>query len=182
MNPLVEQVSKYRLAGEPCPRDLEILITGCGALLQELGIEINGDESWAPWADKSYLSESDFRDPDIVANVKAIDDTFRFIRFVARADDSECIGYWCGPEGRPVAESPLVYYDTEGQFRLCGGRFVEAIFFISYDEESLSRLRMICASLGVQLDFKTIDDIVIPATNVTPDKFHLERYAAHKGA
>ena len=182
MSPLVKQVSKHRLDGEPCPRDLEILITGCGALLQELGIEINGNEWWAPWADKSYLSEADYQNPDIAANVKAIDDTFRFIRFVALADSGEYIGYWCGPERRPAAKSPLVYYNSEGQFRLCGGRLVEAVFFVSTNEKALRKLRMTCASHGVQLNFKTIDDIAIPSTNVTPDKFHLERYAAYKGA
>ena len=181
MNILVQQVSKNRLGGESCPKDLEILITQHFDILEDMGVEINGEESWAPWADKSYLTEADYRNPDIVANVKAIDDTFTCIRFVARTDDDECIGYWCGPEGRAVSESPLVYYDTEGCFRLCGTRFVESLFFLSYDENALARLRAAFASLGTPLEFNSLDDIVIPVTGCSPESYHDEKYRKYKG-
>lgn len=176
MNPLVDLVSKHRLGGEPCPKDLEILITHGSDLLEELGIEINGDPSWAPWTDKSYLTAADYQDPDIAANVKAIDETFAMIRFAARTDQGEFIGYWSGPEGRTAAAGPLVYYDTEGQFRLCGARFIEALFFVSYDEELLARLKHTVAGHGVPLAFESIDEIAIPQANCTPDEFHQERY------
>lgn len=182
MNALVAQVSKHRLGGEPCPKDLEVLLTHCGAILQEVGIEISGDPAWAPWADKSYLTEADYRNPDIAANVKAIDDTFACISFVGRTEDGECIGYWRGAERRPISASPVVCYDTEGQFRLCGTRFIEALFFISYDEDALEQLRVAVANLGVPLEFESIDEIVIPQTISSPDSFHKERYEKYKEA
>ena len=48
MNTPASQVSKNRLGGEPCPKDLEVLLTHCGAILQELGVEISGDLKWTP--------------------------------------------------------------------------------------------------------------------------------------
>lgn len=182
MHALVGQVSKHRLGGQPCPKDLEVLITHCRPILEELGIEISSDPTWAPWADKSYLTDADYRNPDIAANVKAIDDTFAFIRFVGRTDDGECIGYWCGPEGRMVADGPVVCYDTEGQFRLCGARFIEALFFILYDEDALKKLRLAVAGFGVPLEFESIDDITTPQTSRSPDVFHKERYEKYKNA
>jgi hypothetical protein len=182
MSARVEDVSKYRLRGEPCPKDLEILIRRGASLLEEMGIEIGGDPTWAPWADKSYLTEADYRDPDIAANVKALDDTFAFVRFVARTDQGECIGYWCGPENRAVGDSPVVYYDTEGQFRLCGTRFVEALFFVMYGDDMLNRVRTVCSDLGIPLGFDSIDDIVIPEGIVSPESYHQERYQKHKHA
>lgn len=182
MTSLAHQVSKYRLGGEPCPRDLEVLITHCSAILHDMGVEISGDSTWAPWADKSYLTEADYRDPDIAANVKAIDDTCALISFVGSTDEGECIGYWRGPERRAISASPLVCYDTEGQFTLCGSKFIEALFFISYDEEALERLRAAVAKLGVPLEFASIDEIVIPQTIRSPDSFHKERYEKHKEA
>jgi hypothetical protein len=182
MNALVDQVSKHRLGGQACPSDLEVLITHCHPILEELGIEISGDPAWAPWADKSYLTEADYRDPDIAANVKAIDDTFAHIRFVARTENGECIGYWLGPEGRMVADGPTVYYDTEGQFRLGGSRFIEALFFVLYGDEVLEKLRLAAAAFGVPLEFESIDDIAIPQASCSPEAFHLDRYHKHKNA
>jgi hypothetical protein len=182
MKTLADQVSTYRLGGEPCPRDLELLLTRGGPILDGLGIEISGDPDWAPWADKSYLTEADYRDPDIAANVKAIDDTFAHIRFVARTEQGESIGYWCGPEGRKAAEGPVVYYDTEGQFRLCGARFIEALFFVLYDDAGLEELRRAAAEWGVPLDFASIDDIAIPEPSITPEAFHLKQYERYKMA
>lgn len=182
MKTLADQVSEYRLGGQPCPKDLDVLISHCRPLLDDLGIEISGDPAWAPWADKSYLTEADYRNPDIAANVKAIDDTFALTRFVARTENGECIGYWGGPEGCQVADGPVVYYDTEGQFRLCGARFIEALFFVLYGDDGLEKLRLAAAGLGVPLEFETIDDITIPQASCSPEAFHLERYHKHKNA
>ena len=150
--------------------------------LDDLGIEVSGDPEWAPWADKSYLTEADYRNPDIAANVRAIDDTFALIRFVARTENGECIGYWSGPEGRRVADGPVVYYDTEGQFRLCGLRFVEALFFVLYDDDRLEQLRLAVGKHGVPLEFESIDDIAITQASCSPEAFHLGRYHEHKKA
>lgn len=172
-------LSHLRLHGEPCPPDLEQLVTHGLDWLTGLGVTFGFEKEWAPWADKSYLTPADLANPDIAANVKAIDDVCEYIRFVAQTDGGECIGYWVGPVPRPLSECPLVYYDTEGQFELCGSRFVESFFFLIYDEDTLVELREVCADLGIPLDFISLDDIPIPASSITPDAYHEQRYDWH---
>ena len=182
MPTLLESVTLNRLGGAACPDDLRILLADGIGLLRNLSVEVSGDASWQPWADKSYLTASDLANPDIAANVRAIDDTFEHINFVARTEDDICIGYWRGPDRAPLAGSPLVSYDTEGQFRLCGGRFVESLFFTLYDDEVLEEFRDACRGLGIDLSFESLDDIAIPSIDPTPEAFHLARYNAHKRA
>lgn len=182
MKALPELVSLNRLGGAPCPDDLRILLTDGIELLQALGVEVNGDASRKPWADKSYLTESDLADPDIAANVRAIDDTFEHINFVARMEDEIYIGYWRGPQQAPLEVCPLVSYDSEGQFHLCGGRFVEAFFFVSFDDVGLEDFRSGCRELGIELPFESIDDIATPVIDPDPKTFHLARYYEYKGA
>ena len=176
MKTTIEQVSINRLAGEECPKDLDNLILNAGALLDNMGININGEQYWEPWTDKSYLSESDLQNRDIMSNVKAIDELFGYIKFVAETDGGEFIGYWCGPENNQICDAPLVYYDTEGQFELCGSRFVEALFFLVYDDDLLEQLRCICKTVGIPLEFESIDDISIPKMNLTPNELHEIKY------
>ena len=182
MKSLPELVSLYRLRGAACPDDLRILLIDGIELLRNFYIEVDGDETWKPWTDKSYLTPTDLADPDIAANVRAIDDTFEHIDFVARTEEDIYIGYWRGPERVPIERSPLVSYDTEGQFRLCGSRFVESLFFVINDEEALDTFREDCRRLGIILGFESIDDITIPVVDPDPKSFHLARYYAYKVA
>lgn len=182
MPTLRESVTANRLRGDACPDDLRILLTEGIGLLQDLNVEVSGDPSWKPWADKSYLTESDLADPDISANVRAIDDTFEHIDFFARTEDDTCIGYWRSARKLPLGDSPLVSYDTEGQFRLCGSRFVEALFFVIYDDEALERFREACREFGIILSFDTLDDIPMSVVEPSLGAFHLARYNAHKRA
>ena len=181
MATLLQSVIANRLGGEPCPDDLRILLSDGAELLHSVCLEVSGDASWQPWADQSYLSPSDLADPDIAANVRAIDDTFEHINFFARTEEDTCIGYWRGPQRLPLQNSPLVSYDTEGQFRLCGGRFVESLFFVLSDDEALAQFRWSCVQLGIALPFESIDDVATPFVDPTPDAFHLARYHEHKG-
>ena len=176
MSALVDAISTNRLRGEPCPRDLQLLIENCPDLIADLGISLGVDADWAPWSDKSYLTPEDLANPDITANVKAIDEVCEHVRFVAQLDGGECIGYWVSPTLRPIAACPVVYYDTEGQFELCGGRFVESLFFLIYDDDALEEVRLKCAALGIPMEFSSLDDIKIPESTISPDDFHDQRY------
>lgn len=173
------QLTVKRLGGEACPRDLQLLADHCEPLLTDRGVRFGVEADWAPWADKSYLTDEDYANPDIAANVKAIDETCALVRFIAELDGGECIGYWVGPQARPIEECSVVYYDTEGQFTLCGGRFVESLFHLIYDDEALAELRLQCSRLGIPLNFETLDDIPIPPSVVAPDVFHNQRYEEH---
>lgn len=175
-------VSVNRLSGEKCPADLTLLLTKGEDLLFDLGVEVNGEASWQPWADKGYLTENDLRNPDIAANVQAIDDVFQCIDFVARLEDELYIGYWRGPQRRSIQDSPLVSYDSEGQFALCGARFVEALVSTIFDQDLREKFCASCSEIGVALSFESLDDIVIPAVDPTPEKYHSELYSKYKQA
>jgi hypothetical protein len=169
-------VSELRLRGQPCPADLAVLIERCGDLLDALGISIPVEPTWSPWTDKSYLTEHELSNPDIVANIRAIEHVCEMISFVAETDGGECIGYWTGPDDVLISKAALVYYDTEGMFYLCGSSFIDALYVLcsGYDgfEELLSRLR----DHGIRTDYSSEHEIPIPVMPQSPDAVHNEKY------
>ena len=175
LNELQKAISKNRLNNEKCPNDLVFLIEHCLDLLDEMGIELNGDENWNPWDDKSYLTEEDLKDPEIVSNVKAIDDTFKLISVVAATDESEFIGYWKGVENKPISEAPIVFYSNDGQFSLCGSRFIESLFFNIFDDELLGELKDRANNAGLKLNFVSIDELENPKTEISPEAYHIQQ-------
>jgi hypothetical protein len=176
-----ESISKFRLNNEDCPKDLVFLIDNFLSTLSDLEIEFNDKEGWEPWSDKSYLTEKDLADPDISANIKAIDDTFALISFVAGFPDGEYVGYWRGPENLAIENSPLVHYSNDGQFSLCGSDFIESLFFYVYDDETLDEIKRSAIASGIEMDFESIDDIEIKETEITPNEYHEKRYYQYKG-
>ena len=108
---------------------------------------------------------------------KATDDVFKLINFVAVTDESEAIGYWRGPSHTPLNSSPLVYYDTEGQFQLCGTRFVESLFFLNFHyKEGLERLREAFSKTKRPLDFDSADDLETPKLECPPNELRDKKY------
>ena len=140
----------------------------------------NPQLAWAPWSDKSYLTEEDLQDPDISANVRAIDDTFELISFVAATEDGEYVGYWRGVDDTPVANAPVVLYSNDGQFSLCGNRMIEAPFFISFGDDLLDELRSRANTHGFRLDFESIDDLPESQTTMKPDAYHMQQYVQYE--
>jgi hypothetical protein len=172
-----DALSKRRLGGEPVPKDLAFLLAHADALAKRTGIELNWEKEWAPWSDTSYLSAADRANPDIMANVRAIADVCELIAFVAAHEDGEYYGYWRGPGKRPVAESPVVRLDNEGQFNLCAGStFAEALLEQTFDEEQFGELRDWLRSLGVTVGAETQDDLASPKGKPSPDKMHKDLY------
>lgn len=177
----IENISKFRLGNEDCPRDLIFLIDNFLSTLSGLEIEFNDQERWEPWCDKSYLTKEDLADPDIAANIKAIDETFALISFVAEFPDGEYVGYWRGPEKSTIENSPLVHYSNDGQFSLCGSNFIEALYFYVYDDEVLEEIKKSAIASGIELDFESIDDIKIKETEISPSDNHEKKYYEYKG-
>ena len=179
----VAAFSKTRLGGEPLPLDLETLLLSSDALYSRTGVSIGGGADWAPWLDTSYLSEADKRNPDIIANVRAIADVCGLITFVAMHEDAEYIGYWRGPSQLLIANSPLVVLDNEGQFRICAGpRLVECLLERTYDNESFMELRSWFQTLGIVVPATAIKDLAYPAEPSDPDALHLALYTKYRGA
>lgn len=178
---IVQAFSIRRLNGEPIPDDVKILLDHKEELLNRTGIELNGDKGWEPWLDTSYLTETDWSRPEIRANVRAIADVCGLVSFIAAHEDAEYYGYWRGPSMRPVADAPLVLLDNEGQFRLCGSTFAEAVLERTHDEEQFTEMRDWLRSLGIVGLPEALTDLVCPQVRPSPGEMHEKLYNQHLG-
>jgi hypothetical protein len=180
---VLSQFSRNRLDGELVPQDVMALLGHRDELLQRTGVELNWQKSWAPWLDTSYLSAADRKNPDIMANVKAIVEVCGLVAFVGAEEDGNYFGYWRGPKKRPIAESPLVCLDNEGQFRLlAGSTFAEAILKAkTWDEKQFRELRRWLRSIGISIEWKTREDATYPDEPDNPSELHTKAYYRHLG-
>lgn len=170
---ILREFSLNRLGGEPVPEDLKVLLLHRDELARRTGFSLNWDKEWTPWLDSSYLSEDEKADPDISANVRATEEVCALIAFVAAYEDDEYLGFWRGPSLRPVANSPLVYFDNEGQFSLCGGESVsEAILAHAYDEDDFGELSDWMRSIGISIRWDSREDISYPEDSPPPHDVH----------
>jgi hypothetical protein len=179
---VLEAFSARRLGGEPVPEDVKILLGHARELAERSGVELNWEAESAPWLDTSYLTEEDRRNPDIMANVRAIADVCRYVAFIATCDDDEYLGYWRGPGLAPVAGAPLVVLDNEGQFGVCGSTFTEAVLNRSQGEEHFNELRDWLRSLGIEVREGSRYDWTSPMIEVPPDRMHRELYDRYLGS
>ena len=148
---IVKKFSKH-LGGEPVPMDLQVLLLHRNELEQRTGIVLTWEEDWTPWLDSSYLSEDEKANPEIAANIRALEEVCSLIAFVAACESDEYIGYWREPDKRAVADSPLTYFDNEGQFDLCGGtNIAEAILAQAFGEDHFQELRDWMRSIGIDI-------------------------------
>ena len=177
---IVSEFSTNRLDGEPVPEDVKVLLAHREEFAERTGIELNETSGWAPWLDTSYLSEADRADPGIAANVRAIAEVCGLIAFIAAWEDGEYFGYWRGPDKRPVAASPLVRLDNEGQFSFCAGpAFAEAVLGQEYSE--FAEMRDWLRSLGIAIRADTVEDLEYPNESPSPDILHKELYYRYLG-
>jgi hypothetical protein len=158
----IEELSAYRLNGEEVPRDLAVLVPYADELDRRSGLRFAFEREWAPWADNSYLTECALSRADVRANIKANEMVFPYVAFFAGSRDGEYLGYWRGPSMRPIARTPLVWLDNEGQYsRLPGtvtvGRAIA--------DNSAERVRFWLESL----DVGTHEERIIDAVDDEPD-------------
>jgi hypothetical protein len=181
MNEMVSLFSINRLGSEPVPPDLLVLLQNADELRRRTGITFSSALGWSPWLDTSYLSDAERRNPDIMASVRAIQEVCGLVAFVAELEDSEYLGYWRGPTRRPVASSPLVIPDNEGQFRLCAGScFAEALLERMYDEERFDMLKAWLQSLGISVPQNSIDDFVYQICQDDPNVLCSELFERYR--
>ena len=180
---ILSQFSQNRLNGEPVPDDVKALLANHDELLERTGVELNWKKKWAPWLDASYLSAKDRANPDIAANVRAIEEVCGLISFIGAHEDGNYFGYWRGPKQRPIAKSPLVCLDNEGQFGLLAdSTFAEAILVNrTFDAEQFAELRDWLRSLGVEIQWKVPGDATYPKEKERPDDLHQKLYYRHLG-
>jgi hypothetical protein len=185
--------SKKFLKGQPIPHDLEqMLLMQWNRVeqedlyvdpLQALGARLIEDGTSYPLIDHSYLNDKDRADPDIMANIKAIDVITAMCSFVAEDDDSALFGYWHGPQNLPASEAPIITFNTEGQFELSGGRnLAEALMsHWIFEEDEFEQRKGWFAQYGVDIVATSLDDFPVPETDVLPEELHEQRYYEFKG-
>jgi hypothetical protein len=148
------------LKGQAAPQDLQALLdvaleAGEGEadpLREALNHALLRPGRDYPLLSGSYLNDADRKNPDIMANVAAIDDVLAMITFVAESEDGDMVGYWHGPERTPIAAAPIVQYDTEGQFSLMQGRTLSEAMLGRYtygDDERFADGRAWLAGCGI---------------------------------
>jgi hypothetical protein len=175
------QFSQNRLNGEPVLPDLKILLPHRDELAERTGIRLEWVEDWAPWRNPSPLSEAQRGDPDLVANLQAIEEVCRFIAFVAAAENGQFFGYWRGPKQRRVANSSLVVFDQEGAFHLCASScFAEAVLEREYGGKRFSKLRAWFRALGIPIGWENPSQLTCPFEKSPPKELHKALYERYR--
>ncbi|ULJ61080.1 hypothetical protein [Wielerella bovis] len=193
----LETLARFKhevLGTENIPRDLEVLawatITDAGTPFDELALfAILPDEKDELLNElvfgHDYLSEDELANPDIQANIVAIEQVARMITFVAKDDDSNIYGYWRGKSGRAIEDSPIVQYDTEGQFNIMPGASLTEAFCASYcfeDDELFEEMKEQFADLDVYFVCDSWQDVYDSETELEdePSELHSEIYNAER--
>jgi hypothetical protein len=135
--------------------------------------------------DGSYLNDDDRADPDIMSNISATDEVFKYITFVAQNDNGDLIGYWHGPEGISITLAPIVKYDTEGQFELLQGKsLTEAMLgdYVFDNDDEFTELRDWFSRCGIEIAASCWDNLDTPDPATKPDELHDTLYNKYRVA
>lgn len=138
-----------------------------------------------PVCDFSDMREQDWADRATCANVEAIKQTADMATFVATDAERNCYGYWHGKHHRPLLQSPIVRYDTEGQFSILPGNSLAEAVIADYafeDDAFFDTSKKAFAALGVHFQadnastlFDAIVDIDDDPAEIHEALFYAER-------
>ena len=175
-----EQLSKMGI-----PTDLKALINNydcCEPLLDKMESRFFEDDEDVSLITHSYLNDKDKSNKDIMSNVSAIDEVFKYISFVMETVNGDIIGYWHGTKNKEMIKSPLVLYDTEGQLSILNGsNLTEALVgnYLFDDDEEFLDFQKKFKDCEIDIASKW-DDLFEPKLKVTPENFHAEKYEYFK--
>lgn len=184
-----------RLRGRPVPDDLRRLVAiqaerpadAAGSrdpLLHTRTVIFEPGESDA-LLDHSYLNDNDRADPDIMANVAAIDAVLPHAAWIGTLLDGDVVGYWLHPE-EPVDEPMLVVtFSTEGEFDIQPGEsLVEAVIYhyAGYTDDQFAAVAELYEAGGLPVAARRADDLPFRRAVVSPGVLHGERYEEERAA
>jgi hypothetical protein len=179
------------LKGQAAPPDLRALLDVAGSdggvdpLREALGFALLVPGRDYPLLTGSYLNDGDRQNPDIMANIAAIDDVLALITIVAESEDGDMIGYWHGPERAPIGDAPIVKFDTEGTFGLMHGRTLSEAMLGNTtfgDVESFADARAWLAGCGIEVEADSWRELSTPEASTQPDKLHKALYEQRRTA
>jgi hypothetical protein len=144
------------------------------------GLRLLADDELPAALDTGYLTVEDLANPDIAANVRAIEETAALVTWVAEdEDEGQAFGYWRGPNDLPLASAPIVSLDNEGQFHvLRGANLSEALSdeYGQWADDGYPGLVALCRSQGVTISADDPDELPEPTVSPTPAEHHVARY------
>src|SRR5262249_28141309 len=120
-------------------------------IVDHLELELVDDPRWAAPSDASYLTEAERKNPDIAANVEAMNETNKLISWFAE-DGEGYVGLWHGPSRRAPAASPIVRLATEGQYAIVAMTIADYLA-ISMPEEDFATTRQALVDAGFEVAF-----------------------------
>jgi hypothetical protein len=180
------------LKGQPIPDDLQKLLQmqvsrvsvkgGYADPLESMGIKIIEPGNTPGLIEHSYLNENDRANPDIMANISAIDEVFNQITFVAEGDDGELFGYWQGAENTPLSKAPIVEFDTEGRFGILpGASLIDAVigYFVGDNEQKFLELRASFIKYTISVS-TSLDQLFVPEYKMNPSELHAALYRTNR--
>ncbi|MFT6091928.1 hypothetical protein [Sulfitobacter sp.] len=192
----VKKFTESRLGGQDAPKDLGILLAAITVdpefeesdnnPLKIIGAEFLWTDRKYPLLDHTYINDADRADPSTMANVKAMQDTDKKLKFVIECEDSSLIGYWQPDPETPLEQCALFWLDTEGQYYLAEGKTLsESIAYealVDGNEDTYRSLQNAFERLGVPVP-KTDETSIFADMNIraamiseTPKKFRHQRY------
>jgi hypothetical protein len=190
-----EKIAEYRrqrLGGREIPADLRALLVlqwqrgsaDAGAdPLEAMGVTLLDPGESHDLLDHSYLNATDRANPDIMANVAAMQITCEHAVFVARDEDGALIGYWLGPENVGIGAAPILKLDSEGQFALLeGATLSEGLLgnHVFEDTERFAELKAAFAKVGIAIKGDSWDDLPYPKAPTDPGVYHEKRYVENR--
>jgi len=200
MKKAIHEFIQMRLGGEVVPPDLEILLTAFSERrdfaenkenpLACVGAELMWMAGTYPLLDHNYLSERDWADADIMANVRAMQDTDKKLKFVLQHEDTSLLGYWQPSPELPLNCCALFWLDTEGQYRIAeGNTLAETLAYRALaegDEDACFAVTQVYEQLGISIP-KIEDDILFDgmeareaAVSETPQDYRSLRFERHQ--
>lgn len=122
-----------------------------GEVLDQIEFEFIDDPHWSEPSDTSYLSDADRTDPDIMANVEAMDATNKRIAWFGRDQEGGFVGLWRDPENNSLERAPVVRLDNEGQYELVAATVPDYIAVSDMDEEIFDATRATLLAVGFKV-------------------------------
>ena len=168
------------------PEDIAILVNNfdcCQELLEEIECRFFEEGEDVDLFSHSYLNEDDRKNEDIMANVSAINDVFKYISFVVEATNGDLAGYWHGPENIDINTSPIIIYDTEGQFNLLNGaNLTEALVgnYLFDDDDEFLEFKEHFKKCGINIASKW-SELPEPCPETKPSELHVKLYKDYLG-
>ena len=169
----VEAFVRLRLGAQTLPLDLCAVLSSISSNpdfelsdsnpLTKIGAEFLWVDNTYPLLDHDYLNDQDLADLDIMANVQAMQDTDKKLKFVIQCEDTSLLGYWQPDASVPLEACALFWLDTEGQYYLTEGKTLSETLayraLVDGDEDTYRSLSDAFERLGINVPDATEDGI-----------------------